>query len=98
MKAFHVSREARRRYAIERAFAGTRGDLLVNDRPAVRRLAQRMNAARSPGTAPAQAGELAALGMIHEIFHLLVERYEGEVMPDAMGRALDHLEGRLPHA
>jgi glycosidase len=95
MKAFHVSREARQRYAIDRAFADTRGDLLVRDRPAVRRLAQRMNAARPPGSPPAQPGELAALGMIHEIFHLLIERYEDEVAPDAMDRAVEHLEARL---
>jgi glycosidase len=39
-----------------------------------RRIAARVNAARPPGTPSVQTGELAALALLHEIFHLLVAK------------------------
>lgn len=39
-----------------------------------RRIAARVNAARPPGAPSVQTGELAALGLLHEIFHLLVAK------------------------
>ena len=42
--------------------------------PAARRVAAAVNATRRAGEPSAQAGELAALELLHEIFHLLVER------------------------
>ena len=95
MKSFHPRRAARERYAIERTLFASNGDLILANGPAVRRLAARMNAMRGPESAPVQAGELAALGLIHEIFHLVVERYQADVRPNALLAALDHLDGRI---
>ncbi|MGK2850540.1 MAG: hypothetical protein ACSLFN_06490, partial [Candidatus Limnocylindrales bacterium] len=74
MRAFHVRRTARERYAIVDVLLGLRGDLLITDLAAIRRLAARMNADRPPGGAPVAAGEIGALGLIHEVGHLLIER------------------------
>jgi hypothetical protein len=76
--AFHVRREARDRYGLDRAFFGANGDLIVADMGTVRRLADRMNQAREPGAPSVGAGEIAALGLIHEIGHVLVSRYEAD--------------------
>ncbi len=95
MKRFHPSRAARARYAIESTLFATNGDLVVANGPAARRLAARMNAARGRDEPPVNAGDLAAMGLLHEIFHLVVERYEADVRPAALRAALSHLDERL---
>ncbi|HEX6869215.1 MAG TPA: alpha-amylase family glycosyl hydrolase, partial [Candidatus Limnocylindrales bacterium] len=92
---FHVRREPRERYAIRRPLIGIRGDLVVSDTAGIRRLAERMNRARAGGSPSIHAGEIGALGLLHEVGHLVIERYEAEVQPGAMAAALAHLEARL---
>ena len=53
---FHVRREPRRRYALDRPLVGIRGDIIVSDTSGIRRLAGRMNAARAAGAPSVQAG------------------------------------------
>ena len=76
LRSFHVRREARERYGVDGSLIGTDGDLVVADTAAIRRLASRMNRARDAGTPSVQAGEIGALGLLHEIGHLLIARYE----------------------
>jgi glycosidase len=92
---FHVRREPRERYALDRPLIGVRGDLVVTDLAGLRRLASRMNAARAAGAPSVQAGEIGALGLLHEVGHLLIARYEALVRPGAMAAALTDLEARL---
>ena len=92
---FHVRREPRQRYALGRPLIGIRGDLVVTDTAGIRRLANRMNIARVAGAPSVQAGEIGALGLLHEIGHLLIARYEADRRPGAMQAALDDLETRL---
>ena len=94
-RTFHIRREPRDRYGVDRPLIGIRGDLVVADTAAVRRLADRMNRARTPGTPSVQAGDIGALGLLHEVGHLLIARYEAERRPGAMRAALDDLETRL---
>jgi glycosidase len=54
-----------------------------------------MNRARAAGTPSIQTGEIAALGLLHEVGHLLIARYEADVQPGAMAAALAHLEARF---
>ena len=75
---FALSRTARTRFGVDGAPATEQGHLKVLDRAGVRRLAARMNETREPGSAPAQPGEIVAMGLLHEIFHMLVERYDEE--------------------
>ena len=93
--AFHVRRQARDRYGLEGALFGARGDLVVADIAAIRRLAARMNSTREPGSPSVGAGEIGALGLLHEIWHLLIARYEADRRPGAMAGALEDLEARL---
>jgi len=95
MRDFHVRREPRERYAIDRPLIGTRGDLVVADLASMRRLAARMNSARSADGPSIQAGELGALGLLHEIGHLLIARYEAERRPGAISAALADLDASL---
>jgi glycosidase len=71
---FHVRRTARDRYRIDDVLLGLRGDIAVADFAAIRVLAQRMNDDRPPEAPGVSAGEIAALGLLHEVGHLLVVR------------------------
>ena len=95
MRGFHVRRTARDRYAIDGTLIGLRGDLVVADVAAIRRLAARMAATRPPGASVPGAGEIGALGLLHEISHLLIARFAATRRPDAMDRALTDVRGRL---
>ncbi len=92
---FTVLNVARDRYARDGGPAVVDDHLAVLDRSAVRRLTARMNAEREPGAPPAQAGEIVALGLLHEIFHVLIERYEEEARPEALTAAAAALDERL---
>jgi len=89
--AFHVARAARERFGLEGVPAGARGDLIATDMPAIRRLAFRMSAARPVGWAPVLPGQIAAMAVLHELGHLVIERH------GAVGRPLRAvtLEGAL---
>ncbi len=80
---------------MEEAPATENGHLKVLDRSGVRLLAARMNETREPGGPAGQPGEIVAMGLLHEIFHLLVERYEEEAAKGTLEGAADDLEARL---
>ena len=91
---FHVRRTARERYEIDDALLGIRGDLAVADLAAIRIVAQRMNDAR-PAEAPGvTAGEIGALGLLHEIGHLLIARQASRGEPN-MATAMRDVRRRL---
>ena len=94
---FHVRRDtaAASDMPLRRPLIGLRGDLVVTDTAGIRRLAARMNAARPAGSPSVQAGEIGALGLLHEVGHLLIARYEADVRPGAMVAALADLEDRF---
>ena len=91
---FHVRRTARERYAIDDALLGIRGDLAVADLAAIRVVAQRMNDARPPEVAGITAGEIGALGLLHEIGHLLIARQASRGEPN-MATAMRDVRRRL---
>ena len=76
MREFHVRRTARERYEIDDTLLGARGDLVVADLAAIRHLAARMNSVRPAGAPSVGAGEIVALGLLHEVAHLLTARFE----------------------
>ncbi len=80
---------------MDRTLLGTRGDLVTTDLPAIRRLAVRMSSARPAGEPSPGAGEIAALGLLHEVGHLVIARYEATRQPGAMRAAVDTIRGRL---
>jgi glycosidase len=91
----HVRRTARERYGIDEGLIGLRGDLVVSDLAAIRRLAARMNTERTAAAPGVSAGEIAALGLLHEVGHLLIARIEATSQPGVMRTALADLRGRL---
>ena len=91
MRSLPYSRTARRRFRLDADSTppapgteptGPARRRLAANLPAARRAVTALNATLPPGAPSAQAGELAALELLHEIFHLMVER-AAELDPEA---------------
>ena len=84
MRALPISRTARNRFELDgTTLAPATGTTrLATDLAVARRVATAVNGKRAPGEPSAQAGELAALELLHEIFHMVVAR-AAELVPES---------------
>ncbi|MFO7526529.1 MAG: alpha-amylase family glycosyl hydrolase [Ignavibacteriaceae bacterium] len=95
---FHVSKESRIKYEFEESLFSVTGDLIIKDAKTARILTERINKKRRDEGKNDQlitVGQLNALGLMHEIFHLLIRRYEETENPGVFGRNLEFLDGSL---
>ncbi len=81
---FHVSRKARRKYEFDEALFALNGNVVLADFAAARRFAEQITAVRGQVV---PASDINAMGLIDEILHLLIRRYETQ-NPGVMQRAL----------
>jgi pimeloyl-ACP methyl ester carboxylesterase/glycosidase len=86
MRTWRVGRTPRRLLELGPPEVEPDGSLRVGDLAAVRRIASRLN--ETGGAPTASAGEIVALGLLHEVAHLLIDRYESTVHPGAVRDAL----------
>ncbi|MBS3967758.1 MAG: alpha-amylase [Truepera sp.] len=93
-REFHMNRAARQRYQVKSALFGTHGNVIFADYSAAQELAHSINTARLPETA-VSAGDLAALGLLDELYHLLIDAYREEVNPEVLAKAYRHIEQAL---
>ena len=98
MKEFHISRHARDLYEFEESLFTLHGNVILADFHASRVFAQKMNSRRDllryPETA-VKAGQINAMGLIDEILHFVIQRFEAELSPNAVERALSFVEKRI---
>jgi len=98
MRELRVGRTSREAYELDPDL-GPEGQLVVERAAAARRVAARLNERAAGGAPSAHAGEIVALGLLHEVGHALVDRYERDVKPtlfdDAL-RDLDEMIGTKP--
>ena len=93
MKTWRVGKTSRRALRIGPKEIEDDGSLRIDDIGAIRRLATRLN---QTGDAPtASAGEIVALGLLHEVAHVLIDRYETEVRPGAIDEALADVDAAI---
>ena len=95
-REFHVSRAARDRYRFEESIFSLSGNVVLADFAAARRFAEAINATRDLVTHPESAvrpGEIAALGLIDEVNHLVLRRYRESAHPRLLAEALERLGG-----
>lgn len=91
---FHVSRWARDTYRFDQALFASDGRVVLADFAAARRFAEQVSAVRG---VPVPASDINAMGLIDEIFHILIRQYEMQ-NPDVMARALARSEARVGKA
>src|SRR4051812_15370613 len=94
MRELRVGRSSRKRYDLDRRHLGDDGEVLVDEIVAARLLAARLNE-RGGNARSAHAGEIVALGLLHEVAHALVDHYERDIAPGAFASALARLDGRI---
>jgi glycosidase len=98
MRELRVGRSSRERYALDRRHLGSEGELRVEEFAAARRLAARLNEIAAAGAPSASAGEIVALGLLHEVGHALIDRYAADVDPLLFREAVAALDERLGRA
>ncbi len=94
----HVSRSARRKYGLEGALFGLRGNILFANFRLVRELTEKINARRvQEGLAEKtlSASELNAAGLLDEILHFVSAEYRRQRQPLAWHGALNALTERF---
>lgn len=95
---FHVSAGSRKKYQFEENLFSLQGDLIVADFSIARQLADKINRIRKNEGRHSElvtAGQINALGLLHEIFHLLIRRYEENENPGVIQRSIDYLKRSL---
>jgi len=79
MMEFHVSRACRDKYQFDQLLFSQNGNVIFANFHAARQFAQQINAQKKPGDKGFVApGQINALGLIDEIFHLIVSEYYQE--------------------
>ncbi len=102
MRALPLSRTARERFQLDDVAVAEptpvttrRATRLAANLPVARKVVARVNATRKAGEPSAQAGELAALELLHEVFHLLIERAAELEPPTAMSATAEAIRDAM---
>ena len=93
-----ISRTARDRYRLNELFSSQNGRAMFADIYAARVLGERMNQSRDLLHHPEQAnrpGELSAMGLMDEIFHLVCSVYRQQLAPNVWTDALQAVQAQL---
>ena len=95
---FHVSKNSRIKYKFEDSLFSLTGNLIISNFPLAREVSEKINAVRrSEGDIDylVTPGNINALGLLHELFHLVIRKYEEEQNPGVFSKALNFLTDGL---
>src|SRR5574338_86372 len=95
---FNISKDSRIKYKIEENLFSIKGNLLISDFHSARLLSDKINIVRrNEGRFDQQvtAGQINALGLLHEIFHLLIRKYEENNNKNVFKDGIDYLKNSL---
>ena len=91
---FHIAKEIRKKYRFNDEIFSITGNVIFADFGAVREFAQKVNSQRNE-TEHIRPGEVNALGLLDEIFHFIIRKYEERDNPNAIKNALSNLQKDL---
>ncbi len=95
---FHVSKNSREKFQLDKSLFSIVGDLIIADSYQARLLSDKINSKRKEEGVHdvfVTAGMLNALGLLHEIFHFLIRTYEENENPNVFEKAISHLISKL---
>lgn len=95
---FHVAKDSRIKYKLEENLFALKGNLVISDFPTARLISEKINSVRrEEGRFELQvtAGQINALGLLHEIFHLLIRKYEENNNAGVFKNSIDYLKNNL---
>ncbi len=88
-KYFHISRQARDKYKFQRSFFAISGSVVFADFQAVRQFTQQLK------DNSAKASDINSMGLIHEVFHHMIDLFQKQINPAGMKKALLWLEKKI---
>jgi len=95
---FHILASVRRKYAFDESLYSSSGNVIFPNFHAVRQFAKKLNdhpnLARHPEHA-VRAGQLNAMGLIDEISHYVLRKYDEIGNPGVIRRSMEYLTGAL---
>lgn len=91
---FHIAGRIRQALQVDDSLFATDGRVVFADFQAVRNLAYRMNKSRAPQQ-HVYPGELNAIGLLDEVFHLLLREYEKQINAQVFRKAEARLSEKL---
>jgi glycosidase len=95
---FHVSRNSRNKYGIDKSLFSISGDLIISSFHQTRLLSEKINNARKKeGDFDKQItpGLLNALGLLHEVYHYIFSIYQETANPGVLSKGLNYLNIHL---
>ncbi len=94
---FHVSKITREKYGFEESLFSINGDLIVANFYQARILAEKINSIRKDEQDMQQvtAGQINALGILHEIYHYMMRHYEENENPNVFSRAVNNIKNSI---
>ena len=95
---FHVTKDSRIKYSIEENLFSSKGNIVIADFNTARLLSEKINSVRRiEGKFELQvtAGQINALGLLHEIFHLLIRKYEENNNKNVFKNSIEFLQKNL---
>lgn len=95
---FHVSKDSRKKYQFDENLFSLQGDLIIKDFNTARLLSDKINRIRleeGKTNELVTAGQLNALGLLHEIFHLMIRKYEENENPGVFQRSIEFLKNSM---
>jgi hypothetical protein len=98
VRNFHVSKDARVKYEFEEELFSQTGILIVANFAASRQLAARINKKRTEENLTDKLvtpGQINALGLLHELIHIVLRNYEEIQNPGVFSRTVNHLSEML---
>ena len=95
---FHISKSTRIKYKFADSFYSFNGNLIIVNSQAARYISDKINEVRKNEGAFDQlttAGEINALGVLHEVYHYLINHYVQKENPGVIKRSIDFLNSTL---
>ncbi|NUN08943.1 MAG: alpha-amylase [Ignavibacteriaceae bacterium] len=94
----HVNTEARDKYLIDEELYSITGRLIIANSPLARKVADTVNKVREAANDTENLitpGLINAAGLLHEIFHFVIRKYDEEENPGVLKRGVDTLYSLL---
>lgn len=94
---FHIKNSSRLKYAIEDSFYSIKGNIVIANPYSARVLAEKINIVRKAEgrTDLVTAGQVNALGLLHEILHFVINEYEQKENPGVISRGINELKAKF---
>jgi len=91
---FHISKPSRIKYDFDKSFYSLKGNLIITSASNARYISGKINEVRKSESAYDQLvtpGEINALGILHEVYHYLLNHYRENENPGVFDRSLEYL-------